>query len=149
MFFLILDKNPYEAVKLVPDRLKFKQLLELGQLICSAGISSSFKPVRQGKAIQNWIIVNPLYTLYYLDGLFGWCFNHVNLSDVTALKIGTILDDLWRYCQRNNYFGDTPQDAIFRYVKEYKPFTIYDSNDKLPIDIAINEYKKYLRWKEK
>lgn len=52
---LILDKNPILAANLVPSKLKFKQLLELSQLICSAGISGVYKKIPQGKEIQNCI----------------------------------------------------------------------------------------------
>lgn len=54
MMLLILDKNPILAANLVPSKLKFKQLLELSQLICSAGISGVYKKIPQGKEIQNW-----------------------------------------------------------------------------------------------
>ena len=40
---IVLSKWPRKAAERVPDKIKFKQLLELGQLVCSTEISSSFK----------------------------------------------------------------------------------------------------------
>lgn len=54
MMLLILDRNPVKSALLVPDKLKFKQLLELAQMI-STITGSVYKPVRQGKEIQEWI----------------------------------------------------------------------------------------------
>ena len=54
MFLLILDKDPIRSAHLIPDKLKFKQLIELGQLVCSAGISDIYKPIKQGKQLQEW-----------------------------------------------------------------------------------------------
>ena len=55
MFLLVLSVDPITSANLIPDKLKFKQLIELGQLICSVGISDVYKPIRQGKEIQKWI----------------------------------------------------------------------------------------------
>lgn len=49
MMLLILDENPILAANLVPSKLKFKQLLELSQLICSAGISGVYKKFHKVK----------------------------------------------------------------------------------------------------
>ena len=70
MFLLILDKNSYKAAEFVPDRLKFKQLLELCQLICSAGISDVYKKVNQGKELQEWVRNNKLWISRYFTYLF-------------------------------------------------------------------------------
>ena len=75
MFLLILDKNPDKSAELVPDRLKFKQMLELGQLICSAGISNVFKPIKQGKELQVWIKNNKNWIYWYMMFLFNYCAN--------------------------------------------------------------------------
>ena len=69
MMLLILDENPILAANLVPSKLKFKQLLELSQLICSAGISDVYKKILQGKEIQNWILENPAWVYRYFDTL--------------------------------------------------------------------------------
>lgn len=147
MFLLILDKNPYKAAELVPDRLKFKQLLELGQLICSAEISSVYKKINQGKELQEWIKNNKLWIYRYFTYLWFWSVGNINFKPKTMVDL---------YKIRQNLFDNTehkkrivyPKVAIFRYVKEYAEFTEYESNSELPIDIAINEYKKYAEWKE-
>lgn len=59
MMLIVLDKNPITAAKLVPNNLKFKQLLELAQMLCSCGFSNLYKKIPQGKAIQEWIKQNP------------------------------------------------------------------------------------------
>ena len=65
MFSLVLSSNPVEAATLVPDRLKFKQLLELTQLLASCGITNQVKPVKQGKQICEWIKRNEnIYFVY-------------------------------------------------------------------------------------
>ena len=142
MFLIILDKNPYKAAELIPDRLKFKQLLELCQLICSTGISDVYKPIKQGKELQEWIVNNQEWVCLYGCCLYRKCRDVFNIKNETRQKILNILEKL--------KLGDKePQTAIFRYVKEYAEFTEYESNSELPIDVAISEYKRYLEYKEK
>ena len=77
MMFFILDKNPKEAVKYLvenaPRVLKCKQLLELGQLICSCGYSDVYKKVQQGKEIQKWIKKNVAWVSAYYGELLKYC----------------------------------------------------------------------------
>lgn len=148
MFLLILDKDPYKAAELIPDRLKFKQLLELGQLICSAGISDVYKPIKQGKELQEWIKNNPQWVYCYLCELIQ--FNYNKFKDIEKRqKIIKINADLYCYIRDNQIKIKEPTTAIFRYVKEYAGMTSYESNSELPIDVAISEYKRYLEYKEK
>lgn len=148
MFLLILDKNPYNAAELIPDRLKFKQLLELCQLICSAGISDVYKKIYQGKELQKWIKNNPQWIYCYLCELIQ--FNYNKFKDIEKRqKIIKINADLYCYIRDNQIKIKEPQTAIFRYVKEYAEFTEYESNSELPVDVAISEYKRYLEYKEK
>ena len=148
MFLLILDKNPYKAAELIPDRLKFKQLLELCQLICSAGISEVFKPIKQGKELQEWVKNNRVWTYWFAMFLYDYCLHNLNLKIETIMKIKKIIRDLHNsiYITKETEY---PKTAIFRYVKEYAEFTEYQTNSELPIYIAVNEYKKYIEWKEK
>lgn len=147
---MILDKNPHKAAELVPDRLKFKQLLELCQLICSAGISDVFKPIRQGKELQKWVKNNPYWVKCFFIDLLPFIISEINIKEETLEKIQKIYFDLSKYCCKKQKFrySDT-KIAIFRYVKAYAKFTEYESNSELPIDVAVNEYKKYVEWKEK
>ena len=142
MFLLILDKNPYKAAELVPDRLKFKQLLELGQLICSAGISDVYKPINQGKELQEWVKKYQTWIFQYGSSLYTRCNFIYNLKIDTRIKIIDILNSL----DINEL--KKPTTAIFRYVKEYAGMTEYESNAELDIETAVNEYKHYLAWKE-
>ena len=147
MFLLILDKNPYKAAELVPDRLKFKQLLELCQLICSAGISDVFKPIKQGKELQEWVKDNRLWVYRFISYLWIKVVANVNLKPKTMLDLYKIRNDLFDSIKKKKRIT-YPKTAIFRYVKEYSEFTKYETNSELPIDIAVNEYKKYVKWKE-
>ena len=152
MFLLVLDKNAFRAAEAIPDRLKFKQLLELGQLVCSAGISSVFKPIKQGKELQEWVKKHPDWTYMFYDRLFEWVLRNVNVKDETIGKFCRIKTDLHQkakeYCGKSNSSRTYPDFAIFRYIKEYKPYTVYETNKELPIDIAVEEYSEYIRWKE-
>ena len=145
MFLLILDKNPYKAAELIPDRLKFKQLLELGQLICSAGISDVYKKVNQGKELQEWVKNNKSWIYSYFRFLYIWVTKNIKIKNETQVKINEILWDLYGSIVEVH----RPTTAIFRYVKEYAGMTSYESNSELPIDVAISEYKRYLEYKEK
>ena len=49
MMFIILDSCPIQAVYKLPEKIRFKQLIELAQLICSAGFSDIYKKIPQGK----------------------------------------------------------------------------------------------------
>ena len=150
MFLLILDKNPHKAAELVPDRLKFKQLLELCQLICSAGISNVFKPIKQGKELQEWIKSNSFWVLAYYNTLFTCCFLRLSMKikEETCVKIRKISNDLDIF-QRKYSMTNNIETVVFRYVKEYSKFTRYFTNCILLADVAIEEYKKYVEWKEK
>ena len=88
MFLLILDKNPYKAAELIPDRLKFKQLLELTQLLASCGITNQVKPVKQGKQICEWINKNEnIYFVYiFYSELLTWCESHIKMLPNTFIK---------------------------------------------------------------
>lgn len=153
MMLIALDKNPYRAAELVPDRLKFKQLLELGQLICSTGISSVFKPVRQGKKLQEWIKSHTDWTYMYYDRLFVWTLRNVNLKNETTGKLLRIKYDLHE--EFKNYYNENyyirrvnPNTLIFRYVKEYAGNTKYATDSEIGADEAVKEYRKYMEWKE-
>lgn len=131
MMLIILDKNPHKSAELVPDRLKFKQLLELGQLICSAGISDVFKPIKQGKALQEWVKNNIEWIEKYYRTLYKWCFININFKENTDFNLTKIWKNLLNFPEswKVNY---EPQTAIFCYVKEYAEFTKYKSDSELP-----------------
>ena len=141
MMLIICDKNPIRAAELVPDRLKFKQLLELCQMLCSVGYSNIYKKIPQGKAIQEWIKRNPTWTKEYIIHLFQWCKENKKLSYKTCNDISQIIMSM------PVLFWVLPiKTAVFRYSKEYKN-TSYATDSELPIDEAVKEYKKYMEWK--
>ena len=144
MMLIILSRSPIEAVRLVPYKIKFKQLLELGQLICSAGYSSVFKPVPQGKEIQEWIKKNTKWTCVYFESLCCWAAQWIKMSQKTKNRFAKILYDLKRCC--GDCRGARISSAIFRYSSQYKG-TPYLNNTELPINEAILQYEEYVKWK--
>lgn len=145
MMFIILDECPITAVHKLPEKIAFKQLIELGQLICSAGISNIYKKIPQGKTIQDWIIKNPTYTLRYYRTLLHNCIRDTNMTQDTENKLQQIHIDLCKYEHTSVRRNLRPKTAIFRYAKEYK--SIYPTNAELRIENAIKAYEQYMEWK--
>lgn len=139
---IILDENPIQAAHKVPDKLKFKQLLELCQMICSCGYSDLYKKVHQGKEIQAWIKETPNWVDSYGYQLFWWCKKNINLKLKTRLDISFILEALR---VRTDSDKQEISSAIFRYSKGYE--SKHETNTELPIREAIKEYEKYMKWK--
>lgn len=142
MQLYILDKDPIKSAQLVPDKYKFKMLIELGQLICSAGISDAYKRIPQGKELQEWVSNNTAWTYFYYKELYYWCINNINMKESTIYNIKIILNSIYNpvYC-----YLQEPTRAYFRYAKEYE--CNVPSKTLLPIEDCISEYKKYLEWK--
>lgn len=138
MMLLILDKNPTEAALSIPARLRHKQLLELMQMV-SEVVGFGYKPLPTGKAIKKWIGNHRAWTYAFAKVLMA----DLNLGEETLVKYKCLLRLLW------DESGSVPnaETAIFRYAKEYRD-TEYTSNAELPIDIAVEEYERYLKWKE-
>lgn len=145
MFYLILDRDPIKSAQLVPDKIKFKQLTELCQLICSVGTSNVYKHVKQGKQLQEWIKNNPEWTFIYGMQLFLSCKEFVKFTTETGCKQISILKSLSKIFNKNKEYR-IPQTGIFRYSKDYQ--CSIPTNTELPIDDCIKEYKKYVEWKK-
>lgn len=145
MFLLILSTNPREACNLLPQKIRFKQLIELSQLICSCGISNVYKPVKQGKELQEWILKNKYWVYMYYSRLFFWVLKNTNIKPMTVYNLTSIKNDLMRSAKFDNPIITT---AIFRYSKGYECMTKYKTNTELPIRECIKEYKKYVEWKK-
>ena len=150
MMLIIAEKNPYKAVAWLQDNTNnnfcFKQMLELAQLICSTGMSNVYKPVKQGKEIQTWILKHKLWTYRFFTALFFWCTGNVRCKPKTLKDLSDIRYDLWdsmTHFKRCN----TPKTAIFRYKEGY--VSEYPTNSELPIDVCIECYQRYLEWKFK
>lgn len=141
MMLIVLDKNPILAAQLVPNNLKFKQLLELAQMICSCGYSNIYKKIPQGKKIQEWIKRNPTWVKEYATELLEVCKKNTNIKHKTVCDITAII------CSMPIVLWVLPiETAIFRYKKDYTG-TTYATDTELPIDEAVREYKKYMEWK--
>lgn len=147
MFLLVLDKNPIKSAELVPDKIKLKQLIELCQLICSAGISDVYKPIKQGKELQEWVRKNKGWCYHCFSSLLSYSNIYGKIKVKTYFKLATIRNDLKNstiLIPSDFYVGT----AIFRYSKDYECMTKYKTNTELPIDECIKEYKKYVEWKK-
>ena len=137
---IILDKDAIKSAELIPDSLKFKQLLELCQLICSAGYSDVYKKVPQGKDIQNWILKNPVWTKKFAIALYELC-NFVNMAENTMKNILDIISSIPYEISKDKDI----ETAVFRYSKDY--VCDYSTNSELPVNTAVEEYRKYKDWK--
>lgn len=150
MMFIIMDRNPEYAVDLLIQntnkKFYFKQLIELGQLICSTGISNLYKPIKQGKAIQEWIKRYPGWTFEYYAYLLSKCRDFFK-SNITLDRAFGIQDDLECYIKKYSSIEThdmfRPESAILKYAHTYS--SKYPTNSELPIKLACNEYIKYIK----
>lgn len=146
MQLYILDKNPvFSANKLILAmgyKYSFKMLIELGQLICSAGYSDAYKPIPQGKVFQEWIKKHDIWTWGYFNKLIhSMAFSGMDIKDETYARLYKIRRDL-----EERLSGELEiHEAPFRYAKEYKSDIPTDTI--LNIDECIREYYKYIDWK--
>ena len=140
MMLLVLHENPYEAAIRVPKQYKHKQLLELMQMI-SCIVDFGYKQLPTGKKIKEWIVKNIDWTYVYAKILFQ--DKDLNLKEETRIKYKCLLDLL--LLKGETYIVPNAKTAIWRYSKEYE--SEYPTNSELPIDICVEEYKKYLEWK--
>lgn len=142
MQLYVLDKNPVISANLLPDKYKFKMLIELAQMV-STITCSTYKPVRQGKVIMNWIKNNGNYTKMYYNTLLTWALKNINMKEKTILDLLTIYKSMVDDIRFNNI--KSINTAIFRYKNTYK--SNIKTDEELCIDKCIEEYKKYLKWK--
>ena len=144
MFLLVLDKDPLKSANLVPDGIKFKQLLELMQLISTEFEIDCMKPIKQGKEIRKWIRNNIPWVFSFYHRLGFYCLNNIKLKEETKYKIFRIANVLGELCKEDKQ----PTTAVFRYSKDFEWFTKHPTNTELPIKECIKEYKKYVEWKK-
>lgn len=135
---------PKENVKYLIEHTNknfvFKSLLEVLQLVCSAGISDVFCPLKQGKLLQKWVLEHKSWTYWYIMFLYKYCVENLNMKFETIYKFKTIIRDL--HNSTDVFTIEMPSHAIFRYKQGYE--SEYETNSELPIDICCEEYKKYL-----
>ena len=145
MMLIICDKSPQKSFEFLVENTSknyiFKSLLELAQLVCSCGYSEVYKPIKQGKQIQEWIKKNKLWTYRYYSLLWFWCVRNTNAKMNTLLDLYKIRDDLYENIGYKYRFR-CPKTAIWRYSKEYE--SEYPTNSELPIEVVCELYKKYI-----
>lgn len=142
----ITDKTPEGSYKFLTENTSksyvFKQLVELAQLICSCGVSEVYKPIKQGKELQKWILRNKLWVYYYFSYLWIYCVGYIDMKTTIMLDLYKIKNDLWDSINRKKRIR-YPKTAIWRYSKEYS--SAYATNSELPIEVVTELYKTYLR----
>lgn len=166
MMLIITSPDSKECVDwLVENTNKnfcFKQLLELGQLICSASISDVYKPIKQGKELQEFCKEHIEWIYYYYENLYVWCKNNVKLQVRTKTRLSEIRADIFLKCdvykKKHKVINSGHRvgfeielapirydltTAIWRYSKEYE--SEYPTNSELDIDLVCELYKTYLR----
>ncbi len=145
MILIVTDRTPQGSFQFLVENTNknyiFKSLLELAQLVCSCGYSSVYKPIKQGKEIQEWIKKNKLWILRFFNSLFFWCLCYINAKPKTLCDLNKIRNDLFEHIEKKKRIT-YPKTAIWRYSKDYQ--SEYESNSELPIDIVCELYKKYL-----
>lgn len=141
----IPKKNVEYLIEHTNKSFIFKSLLEVLQLVCSAGISDVFKPLKQGRKLQEWVLEHKSWIYWYIMFLYKYCIENLNIKFETIYKFKTIIRDL--HNSTDVFTIEMPSHAIFRYKKGYE--CEYETNSELSIDIAVEEYKKYLEWKFK
>lgn len=145
MMLIICDKLPQKNFEYLVENTNknyiFKSLLELAQLVCSCGYSEVYKPIKQGKEIQEWIKKNKLWAYRFYTCLWFWCAGHIKMKPKTLCDLYFIRNYLFdniKHKKRITY----PKTAIWRYSKEYD--SEYPTNSELPIEVVCELYKKYL-----
>ena len=148
MMLFVLNKVPNRSFQYLVDNSNknfiFKSLLELAQLICSCGYSNIYKSVKQGKELQEWIKKNEEWTFRYYSCLWFWCASHIKMKNKTLYDTYMIKSNFYdkiKHRKRISY----PKTAVFRFKKDYK--CKYKTNTELPIQEAVEQYRKYLSWK--
>ena len=153
MMLIICSDKAVDSVEYIIDhtnkRFVWKQMLELCQLLATCGVTERMKPLKQGKQICEWIKreENISFVFIYYCYLLNYCKYNIKMLPETYFKMLRISDDLLEKVLKTKKPYSPIKTAIFRYKKGYE--CEYASNSELPIDIAIEEYKKYLEWKEK
>jgi hypothetical protein len=133
---------PTTSAYKIPDKYKFKMLIELGQLICSVGISDVYKKINQGKELQEWVNCNKSWVYFYFSYLFDWAKHKsgLKLKESTITKLNSIQEDFAIVTLFMPIV--VPTDAYFRYHKDYK--CEIASKTLLPLEECIKQYEDYL-----
>lgn len=145
MMLIVADRDPYKNAHYIAKHTNknflFKSLLEIAQLVCSAGISSVYKPVNRACEIQDWILKNKLWVHRYYTTLLYLSLGHVKMGLKTIADLYAVSDDLWVSIEKKKRIN-YPKTCIFRYKKGYE--SKYKSNSELPLEEGIKEYRKYI-----
>ena len=151
MMLIVMHEDPIQAARLLIENTSnqfcFKQLIELGQLICSAGISSVYKKIPQGREIQEWIRENPGWVYHFLTHLNCYCSAKLSLSPETIHKLSTIIGNLVTFWatvspESSAVTHERCKTAIWRYKKSY--ISKYPTNSELPIETTTRLYVGYI-----
>lgn len=139
MQLYILDKNTIRSAIKIPEKYRFKMLLELAQMVSSL-TGSVYKPVKQGKKLVSWINHHRRYVYYYFGYLYFWGLKHIKMKQKTKEDLYSIWQSL------KPLSGKLPVYAYFRYRNDYICEAV--SDECLDIGECISLYEKYLKWKK-
>ena len=96
---LVLSTNSDTSVRLIPKHLRIKELIEVNNLICSAGISNVFKGTVKNEALTEWIKQNSRYIFFYYTRLIRWAWNNNRVPYKTYIKLKSVREDLSFFMQ--------------------------------------------------
>lgn len=142
---LVLSTSPSISVRLIPMHLRVKELIEVTNLICSAGISSAFKGTIENEVLTEWIKQNSRYIFLYFTRLIQWAWGKNRMPYKTYAKLKSVRKDLSFFMQYNNCTEESPKTIVFNYNSDYK--SPIPNNTEVPTLTGIHLYREYLAWK--
>lgn len=142
---LVLSTSPSISVRLIPMHLRVKELIEVTNLICSAGISSAFKGTIENEVLTEWIKQNSRYIFLYFTRLIQWAWGKNRMPYKTYAKLKPVRKDLSFFMQYNNCTEESPKTIVFSYNSDYK--SPIPNNTEVPTLKGIHLYREYLAWK--
>lgn len=142
---LVLSTDSNTSVRLIPMHLRIKELIEVNNLICSAGISSVFKGTAENKVLIEWVKRNSRYIFFYYTRLIQWAHNKGRVPYQTYIKLRSVREDLSFFMQYNNCTEESPKSIVFSYDSNYE--SPIPNNTEVPTLKGIHLYREYLTWK--
>ena len=142
---IVLSTDSNTSVRLIPKHLRIKELIEVNNLICSAGISNVFKGTAKNKVLIEWVKRNSRYIFFYYTRLIQWAWNNNRVPYKTYVKLKSVREDLSFFMQYNNCTEESPKTIVFSYDSNYK--SPIPNNTEVPTLKGIHLYREYLAWK--
>lgn len=142
---LVLSTDSNTSVRLIPKHLRIKELIEVNNLVCSAGISNVFKGTAKNEVLIEWVKRNSRYIFFYYTRLIQWAWNNNRVPYQTYAKLKSVREDLSFFMQYNNCTEESPKTIVFSYDSNYK--SPVPNNTEVSTLKGIHLYRDYLAWK--